>query len=134
MQFSLGIPPEMRSNIDYVFLLAEDVTSNRKRLYDHYAGMFPTFDIFQQVFSDITENYGVMVINNRVHSKNITDKIFWYKAKSEIPSFKIGSSKFHKFHKKTYIEDWDKKNININPFEQMNKRNSIKVCVEKVKC
>ena len=134
MQFSLGIPPEMRSNIDYVFLLAEDVTSNRKRLYDHYAGMFPTFDIFQQVFSDITENYGVMVINNRVHSKNITDKIFWYKAKSEVPTFKIGSSKFHKFHKKTYIEDWDKKNINVNPFEQMNKRNSIKVCVEKVKC
>jgi len=134
MQFSLGIPPEMRSNIDYVFLLAEDVTSNRKRLYDHYAGMFPTFDIFQQVFSDITENYGVMVINNRVHSKNITDKIFWYKAKSEVPNFKIGSSKFHKFHKKTYVEDWDKKNINVNPFEQMNKRNSIKVCVEKVKC
>ena len=31
MQFSLGIPPEMRSNFDYIFLLAEDFISNRKR-------------------------------------------------------------------------------------------------------
>ena len=58
MQFALGIPPEMRSNFDYIFLLAEDFISNRKRLYDHYAGMFPTFDMFQQVFLDITEDYG----------------------------------------------------------------------------
>ena len=29
--------------------------------------MFPSFDIFQQVFSEVTEDYGCMVINNRVH-------------------------------------------------------------------
>lgn len=134
MQFSLGIPPEMRSNLDYVFLLAEDTISNRKRLYDHYAGMFPTFDIFQQVFSDITENYGVMVINNRVHSKNITDKVFWYKAKSDVPPFKIGSDRFRKYHKKSYDDQWTKKNIDFNPFEIIGKkRNSIKICVDKVK-
>jgi hypothetical protein len=97
MQYSVGIPPEMRSNFDYIFLLAEDTISNRKRLYEHYAGMFPTFDIFQQVFTDITEDYGMMVINNRIHSKNITDKVFWYKAK-KAPPFKVGCRKFHKFH------------------------------------
>jgi hypothetical protein len=59
MQYSVGIPPEMRSNFDYIFLLAEDIISNRKRLYEHYAGMFPTFDIFQQVFTAITEDYGI---------------------------------------------------------------------------
>lgn len=134
MQFSLGIPPEMRSNLDYIFLLAEDTTSNRKRLYDHYAGMFPTFDIFQQVFSDITEDYGVMVINNRIHSKNITDKVFWYKAKSEIPPFKIGCNKFHKYHKKCYDENYMKRNFDINPFDIVaRKRNSIRICVDKIK-
>ena len=90
MQYAVGIPPEMRSNFDYIFLLAEDFISNRKRLYEHYAGMFPSFDIFQQVFTEITDNYGCMVINNRVHSTNITDKVFWYKAKST-PSFTMGS-------------------------------------------
>ena len=32
MQYAVGIPPEMRSNFDYIFLLAEDFISNRKRL------------------------------------------------------------------------------------------------------
>ena len=133
MQYSVGIPPEMRSNFDYVFLLAEDTISNRKRLYEHYAGMFPTFDIFQQVFSDITENYGIMVIDNRVHSKNITDKVFWYKAKT-VPTFKFGSSKFRKFHEKTYDNEWNKRIEVFNPSNLIsNKRCSIRVAVEKVK-
>jgi len=133
MQYSVGIPPEMRSNFDYIFLLAEDTISNRKRLYEHYAGMFPTFDVFQQVFTDLTENYGMMVINNRVHSKNITDKVFWYKAKN-VPSFKVGSKKFNKFHKKSYDKEWNNKLEVFNPLLlSTNKRNTIKVTVDKVK-
>ena len=107
MQFALGIPPEMRSNFDYIFLLAEDFISNRKRLYDHYAGMFPTFDMFQQVFLDVTEDYGCMVIDNRVHSKDITKKVFWYKAKST-PNFKMGSKNYRKYHRKNYDSEWNK--------------------------
>lgn len=133
MQYSVGIPPEMRSNFDYVFLLAEDTISNRKRLFDHYAGMFPTFDIFQQVFSDITEHYGVMVIDNRVHSKNITDKVYWYKAKT-VPTFRVGSDRFRKFHEKSYDSKWNKRLEVFNPASLMtNKRNSLRVMVEKVK-
>lgn len=132
MQFSLGIPPELRSNFDYIFLLAEDMTSNRKRLYDHYAGMFPSFDIFQQVFSAITENYGVFVINNRVHSNNIADKVFWYKAKN-IPEFRLGSEKYIKFHKKSYDKEWNKRLAVFNPNTALTKRNSIKLVVDKVK-
>jgi hypothetical protein len=132
MQFSLGIPPELRSNFDYIFLLGEDATSNRKRLYDHYAGMFPTFEIFQQVFSDVTENYGVMVINNRVHSKNIADKVFWYKAK-EVPNFKIGCNKFHRYHKEAYNKDW-KKQVPIFDVSALvaKKRNAVRVIVDKI--
>ena len=132
MQYSIGIPPEMRSNFDYIFLLAEDTISNRKRLYEHYAGMFPTFDIFQQVFSDLTENYGMMVIDNRVHSKNITDKVFWYKAKPT-PSFSIGSNKFTKYHKNSYDDEWNKKIEVFNPADLVcKKRNSLKIMVQKV--
>ena len=50
MQFPLGIGPELRSNFDYVFLLADDFVSNQKRIYDHYAGMFPNFESFRRVF------------------------------------------------------------------------------------
>ena len=133
MQFSLGIPPEMRSNFDYIFLLAEDFISNRKRLYDHYAGMFPDFNTFQQVFLDLTENYGCMVINNRVHSKDITEKVFWYKAKDP-PNFTMGSKVYKKFHNKKYDKNWNKKLEVFDPSMMMSKKkNDSKFTIEKVR-
>lgn len=74
----VDITPSLRCNFDYVFLLADDSSDNIKKLYEHYAGMFPNVQVFEQVFSEITKNYGVMVIDNTVHSKNSTDKIFWF--------------------------------------------------------
>ena len=133
MQYCVGIPPEMRSNFDYIFLLAEDFISNQKRLYEHYAGMFPSFDIFKQVFAEVTQNYGIMVINNRVHSTNITDKVFWYKAKT-VPKFKLGSNKYIKFHKKYYDPEWNKRLPIFDPTEILaKKRDNFRINVKKVK-
>lgn len=133
MQFALGIPPEMRSNFDYIFLLAEDFISNRKRLYDHYAGMFPSFDMFQQVFLDVTENYGCMVIDNRVHSKDITEKVYWYKAKTT-PSFRLGSKKYRTYHKRHYDSEWNKQIKTYDDSNYVKRRsNQVKIIVEKVK-
>ena len=130
IQYAVGIPPDLRSNFDYIFLLAEDAVSSRKRLYDHYAGMFPTFDIFQQVFNELTDNYGVMVIDNRIHSKNLTDKVFWYKAK-KVPTFTVGSSKFKKFHSQTYDEKWDRK-IEVFDASNLMKKSNVKLIIEKI--
>ncbi len=132
MQFSLGIPPEMRSNFDFIFLLAEDFINNRKRLYEHYAGMFPDFNTFQQVFLDLTENYGCMVINNRVHSKDITEKVFWYRAK-ETPNFTIGSRNYKKYHDKKYDNNWNKKIEVFDPTMFLSrKKKASNLVVEKV--
>jgi len=133
MQFPLGIPPEMRSNFDYIFLLADDFISNRRRLYDHYAGMFPDFSTFQQVFLDLTENYGCMVINNRVHSKDITEKVFWYKAK-ETPRFTMGSKIYKKYHSKKYDKEWNKKIEVFDPSIMISKKkNDSKIIIEKIR-
>jgi hypothetical protein len=88
--------------------LGEDMYSNRKRLYEHYAGMFPTRDIFDQVFLKVTENYGCMVINNRVRSTDIRKKVFWYRAK-KTPEFMIGIPAFISWNKKNFDEEYDKK-------------------------
>ena len=40
MQYPLGIPPNLRTNIDYVFILREPYIANRKRIWENYAGMF----------------------------------------------------------------------------------------------
>ena len=83
MQYALGIPPNLRTNVDFVFILRENYVSNRKRLYEHYAGMFPTFEMFCQVMDQCTENYECLVINNNAKSNKLEDQVFWYKAEAQ---------------------------------------------------
>jgi len=104
MQYALGIPPNLRTNIDYVFILRENYVSNRKRLYDHYAGMFPTFEMFNQVMDQCTENYECLVINNNARSNKLTDQVFWYKA-DERPDFKIGAEPYWNYHNDHYSNE-----------------------------
>lgn len=90
MQYPLGIPPILRTNVDFVFILRENIVSNRKRLYDHYVGMIETFELFQQIMNQCTENYECLVVDNTVQSNNPMDQIFWYKANMNVPQFRIG--------------------------------------------
>ena len=101
MQYALGVPPNLRTNIDYVFILRENFVSNRKRLYEHYAGMFPSYDIFAQVMDACTENYECLVIHNNAKSNKLEDQVFWYKALPH-PEFRIGASDFWMAHNKNY--------------------------------
>ena len=96
MQYALGVPPNLRTNIDYVFILRENYVSNRKRLYEHYAGMFPSFEMFCQIMDQCTENYECLVINNNAKSNKLTDQVFWYKANPH-DDFKIGAPSFWEY-------------------------------------
>lgn len=100
MQTPLGIPPDLRLNFDYVFLLKEDSTINKKKLWDNYASMFPSLNAFEKVFSKCTENYCAMVIDNRKPTENIHEKVFWFKAAER--KFSFGSKTFKSLHKKYY--------------------------------
>jgi len=80
MQHGLALPPDLRSNIDYVFIFRNNIVKEREKIYNHYAGMFPTFDVFNQVMNQCTENFECLVIDNKVQSNNINDIVFWYKA------------------------------------------------------
>tara|TARA_B100000475_G_scaffold96469_1_gene69952 strand:+ start:1310 stop:2152 length:843 start_codon:yes stop_codon:yes gene_type:complete len=104
MQYPLGIPPNLRTNIDYVFILREPYIANRKRIWENYAGMFPTFESFCQVMDQCTENYECLVIDNNAKSNQLRDQIFWYKAESH-PPFKLGSKEFWDFSKDLDSDD-----------------------------
>ena len=80
MQYALGIPPNLRTNIDYVFILKKIMLAIENDLYEHYAGMFPNFEMFCQVMDQCTENYECLVIHNNAKSNKLTDQVFWYKA------------------------------------------------------
>jgi hypothetical protein len=93
MQYPLGIPPVLRTNVDFVFILRENFISNRKRIFDNFGAAFPNFDFFCQIMNQCTENYECLVINNTTRSNKLEDMIFWYKADMH-PEFRIGAPQF----------------------------------------
>jgi hypothetical protein len=126
MQYPLGIPPNLRTNIDFVFILREPYINNRKRIYENYAGMFPTFESFCQVMDQCTENYECLVINNNAKSNKLTDQIFWYKAEPH-PNFKLGSKEFWELSKQLPSDDEDEA---YDP-KATGKKNVVKINVKK---
>ena len=88
MQYPLGITPNLRTNVDFVFILRENILGNRRRIYENYAGMFPTFEMFCSFMDQCTENYECLVICNNVSSNKLEDQVFWYKA-AEHPPFRM---------------------------------------------
>lgn len=106
MQYPLGIPPNLRTNIDYVFILREPYIANRKRIWENYAGMFPTFESFCQVMDQCTENFECLVIDNNAKSNKLQDQIFWYKAQNH-SNFKLGSKEFWELSKDIGSDDED---------------------------
>ena len=104
MQYPLGVPPNLRTNVDYVFVLREPYISNRKRIFENYAGMFPTFESFCQVMDQCTENYECLVINNNSKSNKLQDQIFWYKAEPH-GNFRLGAKEFWDLSKDLNSDD-----------------------------
>jgi len=129
MQYPLGVPPTLRTNIDYVFILREPYIANRKRIYENYAGMFPTFEAFSQVMDQCTENFECLVINNNVKSNKLQDQVFWYKADGH-NDFKLGSKEFWELSKGMNSDDEDEK---YDPGNDKKRGQGQKISVKKAK-
>ena len=130
MQYPLGIPPTLRTNIDYVFILREPYIANRKRIYENYAGMFPTPESFYQVMDQCTENYECLVINNNSKSNKLQDQVFWYKA-DEHNDFRLGSKEFWELSKQ--INDDEDDGEQYDPNNVKKRGQGPKIAVKKSK-
>lgn len=113
MQYPLGIPPALRTSIDWIFIFREAYVKNRQRLYENYAGMFPSFDVFCQVMDQMTEDYGCLVIHNSARSNKLEDQVFYYKA-NEHPSFRLCDQKAWEYSYARLQQD-------SNPYKRSNK-------------
>ncbi len=83
LQYCMDILPSIRSNIDYTFILRESIQKNRKSLWENYAGIIPSFQMFEEIMNTITEDFTALVINNKSTSNKLEDCVFWYKAKPD---------------------------------------------------
>ena len=113
MQYCMDLTPDLRCNIDYVFILRENIVQNREKLWKNFFGIFPTFDMFNQVMTACTENYECLVLDNTSKSNKIEDVVFWYKAAIH-PPFRAGHPKFWRKHNELYNPKHDDNEIDDN--------------------
>jgi hypothetical protein len=118
MQYPLGIPPNLRAQVDWVFLLRDNNKKNIERLYGYYAAFFPCYEIFEQVYYKLTEDFGCMVINCNSRSSNIEDCVFRYKAKIH-ENFKMCNQEF--WDQSVTSESVARDSININSLNSQKK-------------
>ena len=110
MQYPLGIQPALRTNVDFVFILREPYMSNRKRIYDNYCSVFPSFEFYCQIMDQCTQNYECLVVDNTSQSSKLEDCVFYYKAELH-PDFRIGAPEFWA-HSANHYRGTDEENVN----------------------
>jgi hypothetical protein len=121
MQYCMDLPPALRANIDYIFVLKENIIQNREKIYKNFFGIFPTFDSFNEVLTSCTENYECLVLDNTSKSNKIEDVVFWYKAKVD-HKFKMGSPALWDHHRRNYNKNHD----SAQPIEPKNLKKTSK--------
>ena len=113
-QYIMDLSPDLRTNVDYIFSMRENIISNRAKLHKFFYGMFEKYEDFAKTMDATTVNFGSMVLDNTAKSNEIEDCVFWYRARIDLPDFKLGRSVFWKLDEKCRkIEDKSKSNDDI---------------------
>lgn len=99
LQYSLDVKPAIRSNTDGVFIFRESNVAIRKRLYDNYAGIVPTFKLFEQIMDSITGEHTALYIQNSTTTNDWKECVFYYKAPI-IQNFKFGCEEYRGYSDK----------------------------------
>ena len=108
-QYCGDIPPAIRSNIDYVFVLREPLINVREKIYKNLFGCFPNFAQFQNCMDQLTEDYCCMVLDNTSRSNDLSQQVYWYKARHR--DFRMGSPSFWKYNEKVYNPNHDEEEV-----------------------
>lgn len=102
-QYVMDLPPDLRTQVDYVFALRENVVANREKLFKQFFGFFNSFADFAKTMDSCTENFECMVCDNKTAKGNsIDDSVRWYKASLDLPRFKVGKPFLWGMHRKYY--------------------------------
>ncbi len=103
LQYLKMIPPEVRENIDYIFLLSTGNTSTMKILVDEYVSC-ATVKLLSEIITAVTENFGVLAISNCKNNRTIQDTLFHTRVPTEYLENKtlLGGPQFLKYARKYY--------------------------------
>jgi hypothetical protein len=101
MQYIKDAPPDIRGNVDYLFVFNTPSNSEREKLYKDYFGMFKSFRDFCRVFDVCATGYDCLVLNMR---NTGTPSIHYYRASYRTHPFRVGRAVFQQLSQ-YYYED-----------------------------
>lgn len=107
MQYCMDLPPDLRANVDYLFVLRENIIDNQKKLWKYFFGMYEKFSEFQQTLMACTENFECLVLDNTSKSNKLEDCVYWYKATPN-RKYRIGCPQLWKYAEAHYDENHDR--------------------------
>ena len=96
VQYLIDLPPGLRNNLDYCFMMKENSDRNMKNAHDNWASMACEISEFKDIMREATKKYGVLVIET---SKDPEECLSWYRAPAAgRGDFRVGSRAFWAFH------------------------------------
>jgi hypothetical protein len=106
MQYCMDIKPAIREATDGTFILREVGLRARRKIYENYAGIIPTFEIFCELMDELTGDFTALYIHNQTDSNDWQDCVYYYKAKPVPKNFRFGSKWYKRFGKKRYNSEY----------------------------
>ena len=104
------------NNIDYVFILKDDIELNRKHIYEQFKDYLTIeYSIFVKILNDYTNNYNLLVLDMKCKSICIEDKLYWYKANIH-NNFIICNEESWNYNNENYIKEPSIRNMNRSIF------------------
>jgi len=88
-QYLMDMPPDLRTQVDYIFTMKENTVQNRTKLYKMFFGVFATQEDFNAVLERCTQNFETLVLDNTLQVGQPSECVFWYKAKLDNGPFRL---------------------------------------------
>lgn len=100
LQYSKGIGPMLRDQIDWVFLWQDPAVNSQKKLFEDWVGYFPSLADFKRAFNSVTGQYRCMVVRKISGGKtDVESNVFYWKPKLIEQPFSIGVKEYRLFDK-----------------------------------
>ena len=113
IQYCMSLDIALRGNAGYVFICRENIISYRKKIYESFLGMLPSFAVFEKVMDACTQNFECLVLDRTSRSTKVEECLFWYKAAPRY-DFRIGSPKLWAYHRTHYDQNHEERAMKEN--------------------
>lgn len=107
LQYCKDIGASIRDATDYIFIFRNPNEETRKKIYMNYAGAVGSYKDFCDLMDQLVEDYQCLVIDNRNQSNNISESVFYYKARMHPEELKFGCTEYRQWaeqrHNPNYV-------------------------------